>query len=137
MMKTLDKLVTLEIAKKLKKMGYCEYCKYGWFKRKRGEEWKLLPFTPQNLIEHKNIILAPTLEATRLWMRDNLTYYFRLSKIVSTNVDLTIYYADLFKTAGDSYVGTFTVGTDDRRDAYLGGILGTFKFIKKMEKSKI
>ena len=139
MMKTLDKLVTLEIAKKLKQKGYwSECCKYGWFKRKRGEEWKLLPFTPQNLIDHKNIILAPTLETTRLWMKNNLKYFFRLSKIVFDRKELDdLYYIDLYKTKGDFYIETLDGGLKDRRDAYLEGIHATLKFIEKVEKLKI
>ena len=140
-MKELDRLVTLEIAIKLKKIGYWSEngCKYGWFKRKRGKEWELLPLTSENFIACWKFLFAPTLEETRKWIRDNFKYYPEVTAYKYIDIDSILYDVELYQGSRYSKVRVTTVGArfNDKREAYIQGILIAFRYNERYSKSKI
>lgn len=82
-MKKEDKIIGPQLAKTLSKIGYySEKDKYVWIKKEGKREWILKQIDSLEVLSSKQMLLAPTLETARRWIRNTLKIFPIIGKIL-------------------------------------------------------
>lgn len=98
-------IIGLQLSRKLAKMGYySEKDKYVWIRKEEERRWILEKIDSLEILSSKQMLLAPTLETARRWVRNTLRIFPIISRTVHWTKDdevKIIWEVDIYELKGN------------------------------------